>query len=81
MESFSQMVEAFDGFGALEFQHMAHEFIRKPDGAVFHVRELLALFIFSKRYIGAGEHIQGVAIHDHVLHLDAVTLPKFVISH
>ncbi len=75
MESLSQMVEAFDGLRALEFQHMAYEFVRKPDGAVFHVRELLALFIFSKRYIGAGEYVQGVTIYDHVLHLDAVTLP------
>ena len=69
------MVETFDGLRALEFQHVAYEFVRKTDGAVFHVRELLALFIFSKRDIGAGEHIQGIAIHDHVLHLDAVTLP------
>jgi hypothetical protein len=60
---------------------MAHEFVRKTDGAVFHVRELLAIFVFSERDIGAGEYVQGVTIYDHVLHLDAVTLPKFVVGH
>ena len=81
MEGLAQMLERINGFGALEFQHMAHQLVRKPDGAVLYVRKLLALFIFSEGYIGTGENVERVPVHDHVFHLDAVFLPKFVISH
>ena len=69
------MLQTINRFCALEFQHMAHQLVGKSNRPVFHVRELLAILVFSERYICAGENIQGISIHDHVFHLDAVTLP------
>ncbi len=42
---------------------------------MLYVRKLLALFIFSEGYIGTGENVERVPVHDHVFHLDAVFLP------
>ena len=81
MECLAQVFEAIDGFCALEFQHVAHEFVRKSDGAVFHVRKLFAVLVFSEGHVGTREHIERVPVHDHVLHLDAVFLPQFIVGH
>ena len=81
MEGLAQMLEAVDRFCAFEFQHVAYEFVRKPDGAVFHVGELLAVLVFSEGHVGTREHIERVSVHDHVLHLDAVFLPQFIVGH
>ena len=81
MERLAQVLEAIDGLCAFEFQHMAHQFVGKSNGPVFHVRKLFAVLVFTEWDVSAGEYIQGITIHDHVFHLDAVTLPKFIICH
>ena len=81
MEGLAQVLQAIDGLCALEFQHMAHQLVGKPDGPVFYVRKLFAVLVFAESHVCAGENIKGITIHDHVLHLDAVALPKFVVRH
>ena len=80
-ESLAESVKCRFGVCALEFQHMAYEFVRKSDIIVFYVRKLIAVFVFSERDIGARQHIERVAIDNHEFHFDAEAFPKFVVAH
>ena len=80
-ESFAEPVEGGLGVCALEFEHMAHEFVRKPDIVVFHVGKLVAVLVLAERNIGAGQHLQRFSVHDHEFHFDAEAFPDFKVAH
>ena len=80
-EPLAKSVKCRFGVCALEFEHMAYKFVRKPDIIVFDVRKLVAVFIFSEGYIGARQHVQRVAIDNHEFHFNAEAFPKFEVFH
>ena len=80
-EPLAESVEGGLGVRALEFEHVAHEFVRKPDIVVFHVRKLVTVLVLAERDVGAGQHLQRFAVHDHEFHFDAEAFPNFVVTH
>ena len=80
-ETLAESFKSGLGVSALEFEHMAHELVRKSDVIVFDVRKLVAVFVFSEGNIGARQHVERVAIDNHEFHFHAEAFPKFVVRH
>lgn len=74
-ESLAEPVKCGLGVGALEFEYVAYEFVRKSDVVVINVGELVAVLVFSERHVGAREHLQRVLVDNHEFHFDAEAFP------